>query len=53
MWPSSVSRANTPRFGLEALAIAEVNHSHIGQIYDIGPDYLVLEYIEGKPEKRL
>jgi hypothetical protein len=24
-----------------------LNHSHICQIFDIGPDYLVLEYIEG------
>jgi eukaryotic-like serine/threonine-protein kinase len=37
------------RFRQEARAIAALNHPHICQIYDIGPDYLVLEYIEGAP----
>src|SRR5580658_6522311 len=37
------------RFEQEARAIAALNHPHICQIFDIGPDYLVLEYIEGKP----
>ena len=36
------------RFEQEARAIAALNHPHICQIYDIGPDYLVLEYIEGR-----
>src|SRR4029079_6935191 len=35
------------RFQSEARAIAAMNHPHICQIYDIGPDYLVLEYLEG------
>ena len=35
------------RFEEEARAIAALNHPHICQIYDVGPDYLVLEYIEG------
>ena len=35
------------RFQVEARAIAAINHPHICQIYDIGPDYLVLEYLEG------
>ena len=39
----------TDRFEREARAIAALNHPNICQIYDIGPDYLVLEYIEGKP----
>jgi serine/threonine protein kinase len=38
-----------PRFQLEARAIAALNHPHICQIYDVGPDYLVLEYVEGRP----
>lgn len=38
-----------PRFQQEARAIAALNHPNICQIYDVGPDYLVLEYIEGKP----
>jgi eukaryotic-like serine/threonine-protein kinase len=37
------------RFEQEARAIAALNHPHICQIYDIGPDYLVLEFIDGKP----
>jgi serine/threonine protein kinase len=37
------------RFAREAQAIAALNHPHICQIYDVGPDYLVMEYVEGKP----
>lgn len=37
------------RFEKEGRAIAALNHPHICQIYDVGPDYLVLEYIEGHP----
>ncbi len=37
------------RFDKEARAIAALNHPNICQIHDVGPDYLVLEYIEGKP----
>jgi eukaryotic-like serine/threonine-protein kinase len=37
------------RFELEARAIASLNHPHICQLYDIGPGYLVLEYIDGQP----
>jgi len=37
------------RFDEEARAIASLNHPHICQIYDIGPGYLVLEYIDGTP----
>src|SRR5258707_652057 len=37
------------RFQQEARAIAALNHPHICQIYDVGPDYLVLEYVEGQP----
>ncbi len=40
---------HSARFEQEARAIAALNHQHICQIHDIGPDYLVLEYIEGKP----
>ena len=39
------------RFEEEARAIAGLNHPHICQIYDVGPGYLVLEYIEGTPPR--
>jgi eukaryotic-like serine/threonine-protein kinase len=39
------------RFEREARAIAALNHPHICQIYDVGPDYLVMEYVEGAPLK--
>lgn len=38
----------TSRFEQEARAIAALNHPHICQIYDVGPNYLVMELIEGK-----
>src|SRR5260370_20588472 len=40
---------HSARFEQEARAIAALNHPFICQIHDIGPDYLVLEYIEGQP----
>ena len=40
---------HTARFRQEAHAIAALNHPNICQIHDIGPDYLVMEYVEGKP----
>jgi eukaryotic-like serine/threonine-protein kinase len=39
------------RFEQEARAIATLNHPHICQLYDVGPNYLVMEYIEGTPLK--
>jgi serine/threonine protein kinase len=33
----------------EARAVAAVNHPNICQIHDVGPDYLVFEYVEGIP----
>ncbi len=35
------------RFEQEARLIAALNHPHICQIYDVGADYLVMEYVEG------
>jgi eukaryotic-like serine/threonine-protein kinase len=37
------------RFEREARAVAALNHPNICQIYDVGPDYIVLEYVEGSP----
>ena len=39
----------TERFEREAKAIAALNHPNICQIYDVGPNYLVMEYIDGSP----
>src|ERR1700693_2916801 len=39
------------RFEREAKAIAALNHPHICQVYDVGPNYLVMEYVEGTPPK--
>jgi len=35
------------RFEREARAVAALNHPNICQIHDIGPDYLVMEYVDG------
>ncbi|HEX8027458.1 MAG TPA: protein kinase [Vicinamibacterales bacterium] len=36
------------RFEREAKAIAAVNHPRVCSLYDVGPDYLVMEYVEGE-----
>src|SRR6202167_2694965 len=41
--------AFTARFEREARAIAAFNHPNICQIYDVGPDYLVMELVDGVP----
>ncbi len=43
-----LTEQHSGRFEQEARAIAALNHPHICQIYDIGADYLVLEYVEGQ-----
>jgi eukaryotic-like serine/threonine-protein kinase len=37
------------RFEREARAVGSLNHPNICQLYDVGPDYLVMELIEGSP----
>ncbi|MGA2879964.1 MAG: serine/threonine-protein kinase [Bryobacteraceae bacterium] len=37
----------TDRFEREALLVASLNHPYICQLYDVGPNYLVFEYIDG------
>jgi serine/threonine-protein kinase len=41
--------SHVDRFRREALAIAALNHPHICTLYDIGDDYLVMEYVDGAP----
>ena len=38
-------------FEQEARAVAALNHPHICQLYDVGPNYLVMEFVEGGPLK--
>ena len=38
----------TERFTREARMIAALNHTNICHLYDVGPNYLVMEYVEGK-----
>ena len=45
-----VARAQfSERFEREARAVAALNSPYICQIYDVGPDYLIIEYVEGTP----
>ncbi len=37
------------RFAREARTVASLNHPHICTLLDVGPDYLVMEFLEGKP----
>jgi Tol biopolymer transport system component/predicted Ser/Thr protein kinase len=39
------------RFEREARVIASLNHPHICHLYDVGPNYLVMEFVEGTPLK--
>jgi serine/threonine protein kinase/Tol biopolymer transport system component len=39
------------RFEREAHAVAALNHSNVCTLHDVGPNYLVMEYIEGPPLK--
>jgi serine/threonine protein kinase len=38
----------TGRFEREAHAIAALNHPHVCTLYDIGPNYLAMEFVEGQ-----
>jgi TolB-like protein len=42
---------HSDRFHREALAIAALNHPNVCTLYDVGDDYLVMEFLEGKPLK--
>lgn len=43
--------AFTERFEREARAIGALNHPNICTLHDVGPDYLVMELVEGLPPK--
>src|SRR5262245_50438397 len=36
------------RFDREARVVSSLNHPNICALYDVGPDYLVMEYVEGE-----
>src|SRR5262245_14997312 len=40
---------HSERFEQEARAVAALSHPNICQIHDVGPDYLVFEYVDGAP----
>src|SRR6478736_1879881 len=39
------------RFEREARVVASLNHPNICTLFDVGPNYLVMEYIEGESPK--
>ena len=41
----------TERFENEAQAVAALNHPNIATLHDVGPNYLVMEYIDGASPK--
>src|SRR5512140_1132594 len=41
----------TERFEREARAVAALNHPNICTLHDVGPNYLVMELVEGEPLK--
>jgi len=45
----ALQRQFAGRFEREARAIAALNHPNICCLFDIGPDYLVMEWIDGVP----
>src|SRR5215467_13149964 len=46
-----VAERFSDRFEHEVRAVAALNHPNICQVYDVGPNYLVMELIEGAPLK--
>jgi serine/threonine protein kinase len=39
------------RFEREARAVAALNHANVCTLHDVGPNYLVMELVEGEPPK--
>ncbi|MGA2717219.1 MAG: serine/threonine-protein kinase, partial [Bryobacteraceae bacterium] len=47
-----VSKAEfTERFKQEATLVAQLNHPNICTLHDVGPNYLVMELVDGAPIK--
>ena len=42
------AREFSDRFEREARAISALNHPNICTLYDVGPSYLVMEFVEGE-----
>jgi Tol biopolymer transport system component len=40
--------AFSSRFATESRAIAALNHPHVCTLHDVGPNYLVMEFVEGE-----
>jgi HEPN domain-containing protein len=47
------TRQFNERFERDARAIAALNHSHIGTLYDVGPNFLVMEPVEGESSQNI
>ena len=45
----TLTTGQSQRIQQEARAIAALSHPHICVLHDVGPDYLVMEYLEGTP----
>ncbi len=45
----TLAGSHAERFRQEARAIAALTHPHICVLHDVGPDYLVMEYLDGVP----
>jgi eukaryotic-like serine/threonine-protein kinase len=45
----TIREEHSDRFMREVRAIAALNHPNICQLYDVGTNYLVMEFIEGSP----
>jgi serine/threonine protein kinase len=41
--------AFSERFEREARTVSALNHPNICQLYDVGPNYLVMELVDGSP----
>src|SRR5215472_10107087 len=46
------AREFSDRFEREARAISSLNHPHVCTLYDVGPNYLVMEFVDGEPLSR-